>query len=134
VKLVVVTGWRHWPDDGSVERELEMENPDTVIVGHCPTGADKYAASWARRNPRVELQVFLADWRVWSAIGRQSWADPVRNYEMAKAAFSATAYSEKLVLAFPGPRPGGTQNCLDLARAFRLPTRVVRFDHRGQGQ
>ncbi len=88
---------------------LDLEDPDFLIVGCCPTGADKYARMWARQNG-VLFRKHRADWR---AFGLS--AGPLRNTRMVDHAVEIGAR----VCAFPrGGR--GTADCMRKAYAARL--------------
>ena len=131
MKVVLVTGSRKWPDDGSVERELDLENPDMLILGDCPTGADAIAQKWAKgRWPGASfnhhVRIHRADWDHWRRVGRPGWAGPVRNYAMAMDLSQCVDRANDCVaLAFDmGGR--GTASCIAHVRAVGVTLRIVK--------
>ena len=88
--------------------------PDRVLVGDCPTGADRAARDWCRAN-KVPCEVFRADWTQ----GRK--AGPLRNGRLVARAVELRA---KALLAFPRGGPG-TADCMCQARAVGL--RIVKL-------
>lgn len=106
---ILVTGSRNLLDVGLVIEQLRRLRPDRVIVGDCPTGADRIARDWCKRTD-VTVEVYRADW---SREGRS--AGPLRNAAMVRRAKELGA----TVLAFP--RNGrGTADCIRKARAAGL--------------
>lgn len=68
---ILVTGSRDWTDRHKVEQELhdyasdrwrEGANSFVIVHGACPTGADLYAAEWARRSQHVTPEPHPAEW------------------------------------------------------------------------
>lgn len=113
---VLVTGSRDWPKPAVVwaaldEQLLQHGKQMLLVVGDCPTGADRYAYDWAWERG-VVADVYLADW---AAYGRG--AGPRRN-----AAMVATRPS--VVLAFPLGESRGTRGCMRLAEKAGIPVRV----------
>lgn len=103
--IVAVTGGRGYADKAAVWRELDALAPHLLLVGDCPTGADRYALEWAEcLNPDHGClpQIFCADW---AKHGKA--AGPIRNREMLAA-------KPDMLLAFPGGR--GTADCVRQAR------------------
>lgn len=115
---VIVTGSRAWSDEVAlwaaieeVIRDLKPEDDLTIVHGGCPSGADAFAAIWAR-SYGATVEVFHADW---AGHGRR--AGPLRNERMIKA-------GADIVLAFPLPGGRGTQHTIRLAREAGIPVKV----------
>lgn len=106
---LIVCGGRDYGDGIHVWATLDAlhgERPISIIVhGACKTGADKFAADWAKRRHVVEDR-FPANW---AAYGRA--AGPIRNQQMADK--GADAY-----LAFPGGT--GTADMVRRAKAASI--------------
>lgn len=107
MKRVMVTGSRHWTDEGAVIRALRAAQDQlgafVLVHGACPTGADEIAADfWGRRGP---VEAHPADW---AQHGKA--AGPIRNKEMVESGID-------LVIAFPLPDSKGTRNAMALAHA-----------------
>jgi len=109
LRTVVVTGSRDL-EPAPVVRALRKLNPDRVLVGCCPTGADLAAREWCAKHG-VPCRVFRARWGL---SGRR--AGPLRNARMIAAAVEAGAFC---VLAFPRGGPG-TRDCMNQATAAGL--------------
>jgi hypothetical protein len=109
----MVTGARDLADEEIVALMLNTLEPDRVIVGDCPTGADLHARLWCYAHSFVP-EVCVADWK---QHGRA--AGPIRNAELVRRAAVAGA----VVLAFPRGGPG-TADCIRQARAAGLEVLV----------
>jgi hypothetical protein len=101
---VLVTGSRKWPKAEYVWQILDDFNPNVVVQGGCPTGADLFARQWAKKNQRI-LITFFAEWDTYDKP-----AGMARNKEML--AF----VGDVPILAFPMPGGRGTQHCVREAR------------------
>jgi hypothetical protein len=112
LKVVIVTGSRHWSEVQHIWRALTAEAPDLVVHGGCETGADEIAERWCRRV-HVDSHVFRAKWTE-----QRRSAGPIRNRRMLEA------YPGALVLAFPLNGPG-TRDCVvqatERGHEVRLP-------------
>lgn len=78
---ILVTGSRDWTDTQTVLDALDYHTlaSDTLVVGDCPTGADRIATDrW--REFGGHLEVHRADWSRW---GRA--AGPRRNLDMVRS-------------------------------------------------
>lgn len=115
---ILVTGSRHWPDSDALRAALDEllaqhGQPLTVVVGDCPTGADRMARRWAldRRASGARLEVHHADWHRY---GRA--AGPIRNRRMV-------ASGADVCLAFiqPGAASRGTRHCVGRAERAGIP-------------
>lgn len=61
MKAVIVCGGRNYLNIDKVFAALDKANPDVIITGACPTGADQYAERWAKANQRNYIG-FPARW------------------------------------------------------------------------
>lgn len=123
---LLVTGSRNWADRDVIDDALwdwlidhgytaktvsQMPAP-VLVVGACPSGADKIAEDlWRERGFPVERHV--ADWR---RHGRS--AGPKRNAAMVASGVDAC-------LAFPLGESRGTRGCMEMARQAGVPVTVV---------
>lgn len=116
---ILVTGSRTWDDTDAVCRALDEAvqeiPPHTrtvwLVVGDCPTGADRIAYQWARAA-RMTVHRFEADW---AAHGKA--AGPRRNAEMVAA-------GADVVLAFIRNGSRGASHTAKLARRAGIPVRL----------
>jgi hypothetical protein len=101
---VGVTGGRDYKNELKVRRvldtALESISSNTkmhLVLGDCPTGADRFATRWAVDHPDVTYTIFIAHWeRDGKAAG------PYRNTAMVESGMD-------VLLAFPGGK--GTDDC-----------------------
>lgn len=107
-RVLVVTGGRTCLAD-DVWEALDERSPDLVLVGCCPTGADRAARRWCRERG-VPCGVFRARWK---RLGKA--AGPKRNAMLVAAGVAVGAE----VLAFPRGGPG-TADCMRKARRAGL--------------
>jgi hypothetical protein len=127
---ILVTGSRHWDDtdticdalDNAVETAILQGREPVLVVGDCPTGADRIAYRWATAA-RVPTDVHIANWRDYGKA-----AGPRRNIAMVNSGADEA-------LAFIGPcatvgcrRPEphlshGASGCADFAEAAGIPVR-----------
>jgi SLOG family YspA-like protein len=127
---IVVTGGRDLADESLVWRTLDdihQVTPITLLVeGGCPTGADKFARTWAAARG-VDRKTVAADWLTHvcqpGSPCRQSQrcraAGPVRNGKMLREE------SPDRVVAFPTGGPG-TRDCMAQAVRMGIDVKVVR--------
>lgn len=113
---VLVTGSRNWPTRNAVwaaldEQHTRLGDDMLLVVGDCPTGADRHAREWAYERG-VVADVHLADW---AAYGRA--AGPRRNAAMV-------ATGPAIVLAFPLGASRGTRGCMRLAERAGIPVKA----------
>lgn len=130
--ILVVSGSRHFQNRVKVFRKLNTiarlarqnypDNRFTVLVGDCPTGADKLVFEWLRAHEdNVRYLVFSAHW---GFFGRK--AGPMRNREMV--AFASSLSEHLSVPAYcigflkNGAKNAGTLNCLKEADYFDIQT------------
>jgi YspA, cpYpsA-related SLOG family len=82
VPTILVTGGRDWPDPDRLATVLDHAAGGTqvrLLVGDCPTGADRHARAWAERR-RVPAEVIPARWQQMAAEGKpRRAAGPLRN-------------------------------------------------------
>lgn len=116
---VLVTGSRNWPDPQEVSRALDEAwvysgGFMVVVHGHCPTGADAQAESWAAwmrsRGHLVKSERYPADWK---RFGKR--AGVIRNAEMVKLGADRC-------LAFIYNGSKGASHTRDLAKKTGIPT------------
>lgn len=115
---VMMTGARAVTDRAGVEfvfNEIAKRVPFTLVHGACPTGADKFAADWARsdraRSMGVTEEPHPANWNLH---GKR--AGLVRNQEMVDT-------KPDLVVAFPhtSAPSNGTRHTIDAAKRAGIP-------------
>ena len=119
---VLVTGSRRWCDDALVHSLLDERLTEqgfiTVIHGDCPTGADKFARTWAERAILLDMRQNFANIRhepypaYWNELGKS--AGPIRNRYMVEL-------GADVCLAFPDAESRGTVSCMKFARAAGIP-------------
>lgn len=116
---VMVTGSRYvvdfhkvWKTLDRVYASLKEDETLTVLVGDCPTGADKFASEWNGGPKHTDTKVFKADWKKY---GRS--AGPTRNQAIVDDG------DIDLCLAFlqEGALNRGTNDCIERARKARIP-------------
>jgi O-acetyl-ADP-ribose deacetylase (regulator of RNase III) len=119
---ILVTGDRRWSHPDRLAQVLdqtaaEAGGPVRLLVGDCPTGADRHAARWARHRG-VAFEVFRARWDAMAAEGKaRRAAGPLRNLAMLDALDQAGG--ARLVVAFHDDlsRSRGTRHLVRAARA-----------------
>lgn len=113
---VLVTGSREWTDEHRVWNELdalvEIYGAFVVVQGECPTGADRFARSWAWTRA-YKCESWPADW---DKHGKA--AGPIRNQLMVNS-------KPDFALAFPLPGSRGTMDCMRRLRAAGVQVKVV---------
>ncbi|MFE2140227.1 SLOG family protein [Streptomyces sp. NPDC059456] len=116
---ILVTGSRDWTDTDAICQALDQAvqalPPHTrdvwLVVGDCPTGADRIAYQWAVAAA-VPIDVHLADW---SSHGKA--AGPRRNAQMV-------ASGADLALAFIRNGSRGASHTVALARRAGIPVQL----------
>ncbi len=116
---ILVTGSRDWPDADAIcsalDAAVQAIPPHTrdvwLVVGDCPTGADRIAYQWARAA-RLTVDSFEADW---ASHGKA--AGPRRNAEMV-------ASGADLCLAFIRNGSRGASHTVALARRAGIPVQL----------
>jgi hypothetical protein len=116
---ILVTGSRDWPDTDAIcnaldqaVREVPPHTRDIwLVVGDCPTGADRIAYQWARAAC-MTVDCFEANW---AAHGKA--AGPRRNAEMVRS-------GADLCLAFIRNDSRGASHTVRLARRAGIPVQV----------
>lgn len=125
-RIAVVTGGRDHNDPMAVWDALDKIEPEIVIEGGCPTGADAHAREYVKRRA---LQGITA-WANWDALSKA--AGMRRNAAMmrlaAMLARDPTAPVMLTVLAFPTGGPG-TRNAI--AEAQNAGLHGLIFDKKG---
>jgi hypothetical protein len=127
---ILVTGDRRWTRPERLARVLDKTAAEAggqvrLLVGDCPTGADRHAARWARQRG-VPFQVFRARWAEMAAEGcPRRAAGPLRNRAMLDALDQADG--NRRVVAFHDDlgRSRGTRQCVDAARRRGYPVTLI---------
>jgi hypothetical protein len=127
---ILVSGDRRWTHPDRLAQVLDQAAAEAggsvrLLVGDCPTGADRHAARWARQRG-VAFQVFRARWRQMAAEGRpRQAAGPLRNLAMLDALDQADG--ARLVVAFHDDlaRSRGTRHLVRAARGRGYPVTLV---------
>jgi O-acetyl-ADP-ribose deacetylase (regulator of RNase III) len=127
---ILVAGDRRWTDPDRLAQALdqataEAAGPVRLLVGDCPTGADRHALRWARQHG-VPVEVFRARWDAMAAEGKpRQAAGPLRNLAMLDALGQAPG--ARLVVAFHDDlgRSRGTRHLMRAARARGYPVSLV---------
>jgi hypothetical protein len=127
---ILVTGDRRWRHPERLAQVLDQAAAEAgggvrLLVGDCPTGADRHAARWARQR-HVPVQLFRARWEQMAAEGRpRRAAGPLRNRAMLDALDQAEG--ERLVVAFHDDlgRSRGTRQCVAEARRRGYPVTLI---------
>lgn len=134
--IVIVTGSRKLENRLRLEKVLagyladarERNERLLLILGDCPTGADKYALDWANRMIRrlypVDYRRFVADWKTHGKA-----AGPFRNTEMVKSALQEHRDTGEPLycVAFlkEGERNRGTLDCATKAQQLGVYVRYL---------
>lgn len=116
---ILVTGSRDWQDADAICQALDDAvhalPPHTrdiwLVVGDCPTGADRIAYRWAK-TARITIHTFLAEWE---AHGKA--AGPRRNAAMVNS-------GADLALAFIKGGSRSASHTVTLARRAGIPVRL----------
>lgn len=118
---ILVTGSREWDDPGEIEHWLSQisygHREVTLVSGHCPTGADKYAEDFAYEQD-WDVELHPADWLAW---GKR--AGFIRNQQMVDlgadvcVAFRRGNWNSK-----------GTTHCGEAAERAGIPTYWVEYE------
>lgn len=106
-RIIVITGGRDFKDRELLCDLLEWLEPAHLILGDCPTGADRFAYEWVTNIRDVGFEVCRADWAKWGKA-----AGPIRNQAMIE---TAKGWADAKILAFPGGN--GTEDCCRRATA-----------------
>jgi hypothetical protein len=118
MKAVLVTGGRNYANMNLVRTTLDAVNPDFLIEGGCPTGADKHARNWAEDRGVHHATVPA----LWNKLGKS--AGPARNSVMVMMLKALEgAGMECTVFAFPGG--SGTESCVTIATDNEFLVRCV---------
>lgn len=118
---ILITGSRNHTDVQLIENAIQTHTLDqqrediTIVSGGCPTGADRIAEEYARRQG-FPLEIHHA---AWAKHGRA--AGPIRNQEMVNA-------GADVVLAFPFGESRGTWGCIRAAQAAGLTVNIYSAD------
>jgi hypothetical protein len=121
---IAVTGGRYYEARSFVEAALSNAlaryGKFILIHGDCPSGLDRIASNWSRRQAGKVFEVRCpADWNDPSLrlVGAAKMAGFARNETMLRE------FRPKLLMAFPGS--SGTRNCVDTAKALGIPIRMM---------
>ena len=117
---ILITGSRDLTDvllvNDAIQNVVDSSGPVSLVVGDCPTGADRFAREYFRISGALDLvDVHYADW---TTHGRA--AGPLRNQAMVDS-------GADLCLAFyrEGAGNRGTRDCVRRARAAGIEVREV---------
>lgn len=123
VRRIVVTGSRLWTDGVLIHDHLNYylaEYQQFLLgVGDCPSGADRIAAAWGRRNLMFPIVTFHAPWDK-----QGKYAGMLRNH------FMIDMFRPQLVLAYLHPTSKGTKDCKEYAESKGI---AVRPFYQGEG-
>ncbi|MFE2164843.1 DUF2493 domain-containing protein [Streptomyces sp. NPDC059447] len=113
---ILVTGSRDWTDTDAICEALDAashagSSDVWIVVGDCPTGADRIAYQWATAA-MVPIDVHRADW---DSHGKA--AGPIRNAAMVNS-------GADLVLAFIRNGSRGASHTVALARRAGIPVQL----------
>jgi hypothetical protein len=130
VTMILVSGDRRWTHPDRLAQVLdqavaEAGGPVRLLVGDCPTGADRHAVRWARQRG-VAFEVFPARWAQMAAEGRpRQAAGPLRNLAMLDVLDQADG--ARLVFAFHDHLSAsrGTRHLVRAARGRGYPVTLV---------
>lgn len=124
-KAVIVAGSRRWADEEALLLALLDEDPDVVVHGDCPTGADAVVAAHAELM--LECRRYVAVVPVpaqWERLG--DGAGMPRNREMLKVLLVLFEHGyEVAVVAAPLPGGRGTQGMVRIAKKAGVRIRIV---------
>jgi hypothetical protein len=125
VKAVIVSGSRDWTDEEALHLAILEEDPDVIIHGDCPTGADamvaEYAAVMLELGRPVAVVPLPAQWgRLGDAAGM------ARNREMLKVLLVLADHGwDVAVVAAPLPGGRGTQGMVRIAKKAGVRVSMV---------
>jgi O-acetyl-ADP-ribose deacetylase (regulator of RNase III) len=127
---ILASGDRRWTHPDRLAQVLDQAVVEAggsvrLLVGDCPTGADRHALRWARQSG-IPVQVFPARWGQMAAEGKpRRAAGPLRNLAMLDALDQAPG--GRLVIAFHDDlgRSRGTQHLVRAARTRGYPVTLV---------
>jgi O-acetyl-ADP-ribose deacetylase (regulator of RNase III) len=127
---VLVSGDRRWTHPDRLAQVLDQAVVEAggsvrLLVGDCPTGADRHALRWARQRG-IPVQVFPARWGQMAAEGKpRRAAGPLRNLAMLDALDQAPG--GRLIVAFHDDlgRSRGTRQLVRAARTRGYPVTLV---------
>lgn len=113
---ILVTGSRDWDDTDAICEALDAashagSSDMTLVVGDCPTGADRIAHQWATAA-MISIDRHRADW---GSHGKA--AGPRRNAQMVGS-------GADLVLAFIRNGSRGASHTVALARRAGIPVQL----------
>jgi len=140
VKAIIVSGSREWADEEALHLAILEEDPDVIIHGDCPTGADAMVAGPPGSDPIIEGYVSImlelghyvsvvplpAQWEKFDARGDRNAAGMARNREMLRLLLilGDHGYDVAVVAALlPGGR--GTQGMARIANKAGVRVRRV---------
>jgi hypothetical protein len=116
MRACIVTGSRSWRDAEMVYRAVDQFNPDVIIHGACPSGADEYAGRCYAQAAVVPMPA------QWKRDGKA--AGPKRNRAMLDVLLTLQSCGYEIaVLAFPMAESRGTRDMM--AQAREAGVRVV---------
>lgn len=115
MKVVLVTGSRHWTNRETVRRALEGCGPVDLVIEGGARGADRLAREEARAMG-VHVATIEA---LWDYTGKG--AGPRRNSVLVALVEALDATSLAECLAFPLPDSIGTWDCIKKAQKAGIP-------------
>lgn len=128
MKVVIVTGSRGWNVRDKINEQLSKHWPDLVIHGDCPTGADRIADDWCKRES-VTCIPMPAQWNFQPDGRYDRSAGPTRNRHMMEVGATLKHHGHiVVVLAFPAKSGRGTQSAMQFARRMNLEMENHGFD------
>ena len=130
MKAIIVSGSREWADEEALHLAVLEEDPDVIIHGDCPTGADamveEYADVMAELGRRVAVVPLPAQWEKFEARGDRNAAGMARNREMLRLLLILQEHGyDVAVVAAPLPGGRGTQGMARIANKAGVRVRRV---------
>ena len=127
---ILVSGDRRWTHPDRLAQVLDQAVVEAggsvrLLVGDCPTGADRHALRWARQRG-IPVQVFPARWGQMATEGKpRRAAGPLRNLAMLDALDQAPG--GRMIVAFHDDlgRSRGTRHLVRAARTRGYPVTLV---------
>jgi len=132
VKAIIVSGSREWTDEEALHLAILEEDPDVILHGDCPTGADAMVSAYAEVmaesffNRKVSVVPLPAQWEKFEARGDRNAAGMARNREMLRLLLILQEHGyDVAVVAAPLPGGRGTQGMARIANKAGVRVRRV---------
>lgn len=124
-KAVIVTGSRDWADEEALLLTILDEDPDVIVHGDCPTGADAMVETYATTNLELGRYVAVVPMPArWGRLGDA--AGMARNREMLKVLLVLGAHGyDVAVVGAPMQGGRGTQGMMRIAKRAGVRVRRV---------